>query len=52
MFTMEENDAKVRIAKRVAAEFVEMAKEKPLYVNLGVGIPTMVGDYVATARST
>ncbi|MBQ8091907.1 MAG: 3-oxoacid CoA-transferase subunit B [Pyramidobacter sp.] len=50
MFTMEENDAKVRIAKRVAAEFVEMAKEKPLYVNLGVGIPTMVGDYVGDSK--
>lgn len=50
MFTMEESNAKVRIAKRVAAEFVEMAKTKPIYVNLGVGIPTMVGDYTGANK--
>lgn len=47
MFMLEENEAKVRIAKRIAREFSEMAAEHPLYVNLGVGIPTMVADHIS-----
>lgn len=46
MFQMDEESAKVRIAKRIAREFTEMSAEKDLFVNLGVGIPTMVADYV------
>lgn len=46
MFQMDEESAKIRIAKRVAREFTEMSTKKDLFVNLGVGIPTMVADYV------
>jgi len=46
MFQMDEESAKIRIVKRIAQEFSEMSKDRPLYVNLGVGIPTMVANYV------
>lgn len=46
MFQMDEESAKIRIAKRIAREFTEMSKQRDLFVNLGVGIPTMVADYV------
>ena len=46
MFQMDEENAKKRIAQRIAREFSEMSRERPLYVNLGVGIPTMVAEYV------
>ncbi|MDR1622554.1 MAG: 3-oxoacid CoA-transferase subunit B [Synergistaceae bacterium] len=46
MFQMEEESAKIRIAQRIAREFTEMSRKRPLFVNLGVGIPTMVADYV------
>ena len=50
MFIMDENEAKVRIAKRVAMELAQRSKDKDLYVNLGVGLPTMVGDYTTSDR--
>jgi len=37
-------DIKVRIARRIAAEF--SARKGPLFINLGVGTPTMVADYI------
>lgn len=43
---MEEDQAKIRIARRIAREFSEQSAEHPMFVNLGVGIPTMVADYV------
>ena len=39
-----DGDQRVRIAKRIAREFE--ASGKKLIINLGVGIPTMVADYV------
>ena len=39
-----EEQAKIRIAKRIARGFVEQDRE--LVINLGVGIPTMVANYV------
>lgn len=39
-----EEQAKIRIAKRIARGFVEQNRE--LVINLGVGIPTMVANYV------
>lgn len=39
-----ENDAKVRIAKRIAREF--SGRRRGYVINLGVGIPTMVANYV------
>lgn len=50
MFTFTEEEAKVRIAKQIAKEFDEMSKEQDLFVNLGVGIPTMVADYTISKR--
>jgi len=46
MFQMDEENAKIRIAKRIAREFTELSKKRPLYANLGVGIPTQVANYV------
>lgn len=46
MFQMSEESAKIRIARRIAREFTELSAERDLFVNLGVGIPTMVADYV------
>ncbi len=46
MFQMDEESAKIRIVKRIAREFMEMSAEKDFFVNLGVGTPTMVADYV------
>jgi 3-oxoacid CoA-transferase B subunit len=39
-----DNEARERIARRVAGEFMEQRRK--LVINLGVGIPTMVADYV------
>lgn len=44
MITINEEAAKERIARRIAAEFDH--SENRLVLNLGVGIPTMVSDYV------
>ena len=48
--TVDKELAKQRIAKRIADEFTEMSKEKDLFINLGVGIPTMIADYVESKR--
>ena len=50
MFTFTEEEAIARIAKYIAREFDEMSEEHDLFVNLGVGIPTMVADYTASKR--
>ena len=39
-----EDEAKVRIAKRIARHFLEHGRK--LIINLGVGIPTMVANYI------
>lgn len=44
MITLSKDEQKIRIAKNVAALFD--ADENYTYINLGVGIPTMVADYV------
>lgn len=50
MYQYDEETAKARIAGRIAKEFSEMSKEKDLFVNLGVGIPTMVADHIDSKR--
>ena len=50
MFTFTEEDAKARIAKYIAEEFDEMSRGRDLFINLGVGIPTMVADYITSKR--
>jgi len=50
MFIMDENEAKVRIAKRVALELSQLSRDKDIYINLGVGLPTMVVDHVTSDR--
>jgi len=50
MYLFDEETAKKRIAQRIAREFSEMSKEKDLFVNLGVGIPTMVADYIESKK--
>jgi 3-oxoacid CoA-transferase B subunit len=50
MFTMDENDAKARIARRIALEFSRQSAEQDFFVNLGVGLPTMVADYITSSR--
>jgi len=44
MIVLPEDKAKMRIAWRIAQEFNRT--ECPLFINLGVGIPTMVADYI------
>lgn len=44
MISLPEEKAKQRIAWRIAQEFNKT--ERPLFINLGVGIPTMVADYI------
>jgi 3-oxoacid CoA-transferase B subunit len=39
-----DNEARVRIARRIAREFLEQNRQ--LVINLGVGIPTMVTNYI------
>ena len=46
LFLIDEDQAKLRIAKRIAREFSELSVGCPLFVNLGVGIPTMVAEHV------
>jgi 3-oxoacid CoA-transferase B subunit len=41
---LSEEEAKIRIAKRIAKEF--MASPEILIINLGVGIPTMVANFI------
>ena len=50
MYVFDEEIAKKRIAQRIAKEFSEMSEERDLFVNLGVGIPTMVADYIDSGR--
>ena len=50
MFTMDENEARLRIAKRVALDLLELSKSKDIYINLGVGLPTIVADYAISDR--
>ena len=50
MFAFDQETAKIRIASRIAREFNEMSEARNLFVNLGVGIPTMVGDYIEGNR--
>jgi 3-oxoacid CoA-transferase B subunit len=44
MTPLSEDKIKERIAKRIAQEFV--GSQKPVYINLGVGMPTMVANYL------
>lgn len=50
MFTFEPETAKARIARCIARELSEMSLAKNIFVNLGVGIPTMVAEYVSSKR--
>lgn len=50
MHTFDEEAAKVRIAKYIAAEFDAESGERDMFINLGVGIPTMVADYVTNSN--
>ena len=50
MFIMDENEAKVRIAKRVAQELSQQGKDKDVFINLGVGLPTLIADYTTSDR--
>jgi 3-oxoacid CoA-transferase B subunit len=46
MQTIPEQQAKERIASVIAKHFDREAESKTLFINLGVGIPTMVANYV------
>lgn len=43
-----EQQAKERIAATIARYFDEQARQGQLFINLGVGIPTMVANYVTS----
>ena len=46
MQTISEQEAKERIARTIARHFDQKAEAGRLFINLGVGIPTMVANYV------
>jgi len=46
MQLMPEKDAKERIAKVIADYFNQQAENRTLFINLGVGIPTLVANYI------
>jgi 3-oxoacid CoA-transferase B subunit len=48
MMTIPEETAKERIARRIAAEFNSTGNR--MFLNLGVGIPTMVADFVTNSN--
>ena len=50
MYLFDQETAKKRIAQRIAREFSEMSKDRNIFVNLGVGIPTMVADYIESKK--
>lgn len=50
MFTFEPETAKARIARGIAGELSEMSRTRNIFANLGVGIPTMVAEYVSSKR--
>ncbi len=50
MYKFSEDEAKIRIAKYIAKEFDALSANHDLFVNLGVGIPTMVADYTQSKR--
>lgn len=50
MYKFSEDEAKIRIAQYIAKEFDQWSANHDLFVNLGVGIPTMVADYVKSKR--
>ena len=50
MYTYTEEEAKNKIARFIAQQFDALSKEHDLFVNLGVGIPTMVADYTTSKR--
>ncbi len=50
MQTISEQEAKERIARTIARHFDQEAEAGRLFINLGVGIPTMVANYVTSPR--
>ncbi len=50
MQTIPEQQAKERIASVIAKHFDHRAESGTLFINLGVGIPTMVANYVTNPR--
>ncbi len=48
MQAIPEQQAKERIASVIARYFDKKAQTGTLFINLGVGIPTMVADYVTS----
>lgn len=46
IYKYSEEEARERIAKFIAKEFEKESKNHPLFVNLGVGIPTKIADYL------
>jgi len=46
MYTFDKEAAKIRIAKNAADYIDYLAGEKTFVLNLGVGIPTLIADYV------
>ncbi|MDR0478127.1 MAG: succinyl-CoA--3-ketoacid-CoA transferase [Desulfobulbaceae bacterium] len=47
---MDENQAKIRIAKRIALDFSQQSKNRDLVINLGIGLPTMIPSHVTSDR--
>lgn len=50
LITIDKDIAKKRIAKTIAQEFDELSVNKDIFINLGVGTPTLVADYISSER--
>lgn len=50
MYQYTEEESRLRIANYIAQEFDCMSKERDLYVNLGIGIPSLIADCLKSKR--
>lgn len=50
MYTFTDEEARARIAGYIAREFDVQSVDRDLYVNLGIGIPSLVADFLKSDR--
>ncbi len=50
MKTFHDDEAKIKIAKFIAKELIAESEKRDIFVNLGIGIPTIVAEYLHGSR--